>query len=365
MKINSQIILFRIGYIKAHSSMENYFKNLILPVAHQYKKAKYNVFFHSYNKVPDFNNIRFFIHNRKSFFNLIGILIDDLQVLFFRLKFHNRVLIVNINQLLPTFLSSKYSIVIIHDLIPYEFKNYWFLLNLYYKYFLKFYCRKVAHIVTISETSKNKITKFFNIDLSFITTIYNGIKFTDSESIEMSTPNNSFLYVGANMPHKNIERLADVFLKLGDQFSIQFVGSCCKNEHLKAISSIAKNIHLLNSVSDKQLSELYLNSYALIFPSFSEGFGLPLVEAMFYGKPILVSKMDYALEICKNYNNTYYFDPFDIDSIVNTILKFSRLDKRIAIIKDNINNRSTLLNKYSWSNSQTSLIKLISIYLHR
>jgi glycosyltransferase involved in cell wall biosynthesis len=364
MKKEFKIVLFRVGLIKPNSSMSNYFTNLVLPVANQLVKNNFQVYFHTYFKVFSFPNIPYLFHKRKSIFNIIGILIDEFQILFFRLKFKNEVLIININQLLPTILSSKFSLIVIHDVIPYEFKNYFFLLHLFYKYYLNFYCKMALHVITVSDTSNKKISNYFNINSNKITTIYNGIKFSKSLTKHTSISNfDSFLYVGADLPHKNLEKLADAFLNLSDKYSLRLVGSCCKNKKILQLNAIRpKNIFLLNSLSDEQLSELYQNSSALIFPSLSEGFGLPLVEAMYYGLPILVSNKDFALEVCKDYKNTIYFDPNNTKSLIDSIIDFS--NKQIEKIPfENLIANNSIISKYSWANSQKKLLNLISSYL--
>jgi glycosyltransferase involved in cell wall biosynthesis len=357
MKNNFNSVLIRIGFLKPNSSMYNYFVNLVLPAGIRLRSSGIKVYFHSYTKIESFSNIKYFFHKRKGFSNIIGILIDEIQVLIFRLIKLNSVLVFNINQLLPTFLSSKYSIITIHDMIPYEYKRNSFLLYLFYKFYLKSYASRCLGIITVSNTSKEKISNYFRVNKNKILSIYNGIKFTDySDSNVVKSKSLSFIYVGANLPNKNLKNLTNAFRLLGDKYILNMVGSCCSNKEVKLNYSICKNINLFPSLSDTELSNLYLKSTALIFPSLSEGFGLPLIEAMFYKLPILVSNRDFAREICKDYVFLYYFDPLNINSIIESVKSFSN-DLNANKINFYSNNNEQLIIKYSWSNSQDILYK--------
>ena len=133
------------------------------------------------------------------------------------------------------------------------------------------------------------------------------------------------LYVGNFYPHKNVEFLIHAFAKSNSHYSLVLAGP--NDYFLKRILcslSVEEKKHII--IKEKQslceLVTLYKNAKALIHPSVSEGFGLPLVEAMHFGIPIIASHIPVFQELL---GNSYYsFDPFEESSLVSAIQNFEK-----------------------------------------
>ena len=99
-----------------------------------------------------------------------------------------------------------------------------------------------------------------------------------------------------------------------------------------------EGVHAIENQSDDQLSVWYRDSFAVVLPSLYEGFGLPLVEAMSYGKPLVLSDIPVFREISNDL--AHFFDPNDIDSIANALqevseINFDENERRERILRAN------------------------------
>jgi glycosyltransferase involved in cell wall biosynthesis len=130
------------------------------------------------------------------------------------------------------------------------------------------------------------------------------------------------LYVGNDYPHKNLKRLKLAFEKLNLDYELVLV---------------------TEFVSDKELDKLYRNASLYVFPSLCEGFGLPPLEAMARGLPVVSSDATCLPEILGE--AVIYFNPLDIDDIAEKIKK-TLLDNRAK--KDLIRKGYKQIKKYSW-----------------
>ncbi|KGX91040.1 glycosyltransferase family 4 protein [Pontibacillus marinus] len=352
--MNKKKILIRTGKVTPNSSMENYLDNCIKPLAYSLKNCGYKVVFHSNIEVDGFDSIPLRFKSRKGIKHLVGMFFDEIQISLYKLLSKEQFFILSMNQLVPNILCAKKSIMVIHDIMPLEYSNHWPMLHKYYKYYLGTMLKKCKAIVTVSETTKNKLIDYYGLSSNNITTIYNGIKFKSTEKIGGGMQEESpFIYVGANLPNKNLEFLVDVFSKVNNSNQLHMIGGCCKNEKVIEASKYNKNIKLLGYVSENELEKQYRECKALIFPSISEGFGLPLIEAMWYGKPIIVADRDYAREVCNDYPVTYFNDK-DSEELVHIVN-----NSGFCSPKTMGTSRKHLLKKYSWGTAVNRFFNLI------
>ena len=213
-------------------------------------------------------------------------------------------------------------IVTIHDLLPLydpEFMPRW---EIYYRKILptilKNHCSK---IVCISEFTKSELLKYYpEVDANQIKVIhpgFNPLRFKinkEFNSLEKFGLSDYFLMVGEGRPYKNLELVPKALSTYKGNSILAICGSVPVDE-MKRIQDIANEVGVgdrlrwLGYVSDKDLGLLYKNAKAFIFPSHYEGFGLPLLEAMSFGAPILCSKAASLSEVGEKV--PIYFDPFD------------------------------------------------------
>ncbi|MDE4941365.1 glycosyltransferase family 4 protein [Francisella tularensis] len=227
---------------------------------------------------------------------------------------------------LPIFLRANKPIIItIHDLIPiiskYESN---FIKKLYFEKILKpLIKRENVKIMTVSNFSKNQILEWSGIDSSKVIVAYNGIS-TAFDYKPTTVKQKFFLYIGNRRPHKNIEIIFKAFknFKYYDEYNLVFSGEMDHQllNYAKKYNVCLSKIQTIGlDANDELLAKYYQSATATILPSFEEGFGLPLVESMACGTPVLASKIEVLQEIAAQAG--LYFDPYSADELYSNIQK--------------------------------------------
>lgn len=220
-----------------------------------------------------------------------------------------------------------------------------------YKQVVKWVARKSVAVLTGSEFVKNDIVKFAGITPEKITVTYEAAdQITDRPEPVPGIQGNQFImYVGRPTPHKNLERLIEAFTMLqARRPELYLVLAGKKDANYRRIETSVqkraiKNIVFTDFVSEGQLRWLYQHCATYVFPSLSEGFGLPGLEAMAHDAPVVSSSATCLPEIYGE--AAHYFDPLDVQSMVNAIdevLTNKDLRKRL------VENGREQVNKYSW-----------------
>ncbi len=248
-------------------------------------------------------------------------------------------------------------ITTMHDLTTVRFKNpskNWLIFSI--KQFVYIWVNRiVAHksreIITPSEFVKEDIAKFTRINSRKIAVTYEGAdKIKDeSEPIDNLAGSHFIMYTGRPQPHKNLERLIEAYSEIKKDYpGLKLVLSGKKDILYKRIEKEVQanginDVIFPGFVSEAQLKWLYENCLAYIFPSLSEGFGLPGIEAMVHGAPVISSSYTCLPEIYGD--AAEYFDPLDVKNMSETILK---VIKSPRIRKDLIEKGYRQQKKYSW-----------------
>lgn len=198
--------------------------------------------------------------------------------------------------------------------------------------------QRVAHksdaLITPTEFVKQDIVKFSGVSPDKITVTLESADDlpTPAKPVDGLDSKDFIMYVGRATPHKNLERLVEAFGSLHDkhpELHLVFVGKKDANsERIEAIAAkqgIA-NVVFTGFVSDNQLRWLYGHTQAYVFPSLSEGFGLPPLEAMRHGAPVVSSNATCLPEV--NGDAALYFDPLSVQDMagkIDTILSDENL----------------------------------------
>ena len=209
---------------------------------------------------------------------------------------------------------------------------------------------KSRHIITPTKYVKDDVSKRLKVPTDKITFTYEAADITPKEPREYSHSFKRFiLYVGQQSDYKNIKRLGDAHQKLLEKYpdlGLILVGS--KNASAQKTEAYFtergyKNILFTGFVDDDQLAWLFQHCEAYIFPSLMEGFGLPGLEAMAYGAPVVSSNATCLPEVYGV--AAEYFDPLDVNDMADAI----------ALVLDNQTRRQELIaagnnqvKKYSW-----------------
>jgi glycosyltransferase involved in cell wall biosynthesis len=227
------------------------------------------------------------------------------------------------------------SVVTIHDCIHLMFPQY--LPNkaayLYARATMWAAVKRSDCILTVSEASKRDILHFFNVAPEKIVVVYNAI----DDHFWLTPPDEEVahvreryqldhqfvLYVGNIKPHKNLVRLIEAFDQLRrsglEELKLLIIG-----DEISKLPSLRRAVHghklhkhvrFLGYVSDSTLRVLYRLASVFVFPSLYEGFGLPPLEAMASGTPVVTSNQSSMPEVTGD--AAMLVDPYDVDSIVD------------------------------------------------
>lgn len=208
-------------------------------------------------------------------------------------------------------LDPKKTVVTCHDLNPLKYEESWLNLKLF-KYSVGG-LKKAARIIAVSKATKKDLMKFLKIDVDRIRVIPSGVeeKFRVIEDREyLSSVRSKFnlpdgknlLHVGGSAYNKNIQGILRAFSILNSQFSpLNFVkaGSDFTESQKSLIKRLELEDHVrsLGQVSDEDLVALYNIADVFVMPSLYEGFGLPVLEAMACGTPVITSKLSSLPEV--------------------------------------------------------------------
>jgi glycosyltransferase involved in cell wall biosynthesis len=192
-----------------------------------------------------------------------------------------------------------------------------------------------ARVLTVSEASKRDILRFFDIPPEKVSVIHNAI----DERFGMPPPEDEvvrvrerfqldhdyLLYAGNIKPHKNLERLIEAFHQLRhegfDQLRLIIIGDeITKFAALRRAVhryKLHKHVRFLGFVPDQTLAVLYRLASVFVFPSLYEGFGLPPLEAMASGTPVVTSNVSSLPEVVGD--AAVLIDPYDPAAIADGI----------------------------------------------
>jgi glycosyltransferase involved in cell wall biosynthesis len=167
------------------------------------------------------------------------------------------------------------------------------------------------------------------------------------------------MYVGRPLPHKNLERLIEAFVKIkATHPDVVLVLAGKKDPVYRQIESdvarrTIKNVIFTDYVTEGRLRWLYENCSAYVFPSLSEGFGLPGLEAMIHGAPVVSSNATCLPEVYGD--AAHYFDPTDIQAMADAINEvLTDKDLRLKLTKSGHDQAA----KYSWEQTAAQTLAI-------
>jgi len=258
-------------------------------------------------------------------------------------------------------------VLTIHDLVwishPKTMKSFSLLLE---KICMPYSLAHANRIMAISNSTQQEILQEFPKVESKLSVISLGptsfpIK-QDLKIFDRLNINHKYiLFVGTVEPRKNLTRLIEAYSKLSldlkSQYDLVLVGSDgWGNLNLPnwiKLYGLSESIKIVGYVSDEDLASLYCHAAFLAMPSLSEGFGLPIVEAMRAGIPILTSNCSSMPEIAGD--AALFVDPLSVDSILNGLERMlldSQLRKTLSL------NSYKNSKKYSWDKCASDLMNL-------
>ena len=142
-----------------------------------------------------------------------------------------------------------------------------------------------------------------------------------------------FLFVGSILKHKNIARLVQSFARLGSNAKLVIAGVCKDSAYLEEIKKIATELSVgenricyLDYISDDDLPFLYNGAISFLLPSLHEGFGIPIIEAMACGTPVITSDCSSMPEVAGD--AALLIDPYSVESIAGAMGELLEVPRR-------------------------------------
>jgi glycosyltransferase involved in cell wall biosynthesis len=259
------------------------------------------------------------------------------------------------------------AITTVHDLTTARFNNpakNFFIFKFkqqVYKYVIKKVAHKSERIIVPSKYVKDDLVSFSGINASKVSVIYESADLIKegSEEIKELSSKKFLMYIGRPTPHKNLNRLIDAFAIVREKHPETWLVLAGKKDvnYMKIEEGVLKkdlnNILFTGFVSEGQLKWLYENCAAYVFPSLSEGFGLPGLEAMVCGAPVISSKATCLPEVYGE--AAHYFDPLDIKDMARSI---SDVLQSEGLRQSLINKGRNQAKKYSWQRTAVQTLKI-------
>ena len=299
----------------------------------------HSTYYTEVKKILNYRNVSF-IRNPISQENYLIKLISVIYIFFYiRVKFKKLSAVEYFT--LPFFrISNCKNIFTIHDLRKVYFSDF-FLNKIAFKFFFKFFLKKVDKIIVVSRAMRKEMSENFGkLDMSIIYNTIDKKSFRDISIKDINfvkkkynLPKNFILTVGHLEKRKNYLRLIkaiDILKKTNYTVKLFIIGQ--KADETNKVSNLIKrldlnkNIKVISNLNDFEVKCFYKIASLFVFPSIYEGFGIPILESMASDLPIILSNTEVFREITQN--QYLYFDQYDPLSIANNI-KFILMNKDI------------------------------------
>jgi len=295
------------------------------------------------------------------------------QVDFLNLLYHNNLDLMHFTYFSYPIFYKKRFVITLHDLTPLLFKTgrtstknkllYQFK-YLVFKTVLKSAVSRSSAIITPSETVKRQIVNYYGNEYGKKTfPVYEGVnnqlfRAKENQELKKKFSKPFFIYVGNFYPHKNVEKLIKSFSKIKEEVQLILLGP---NDYFQSkIVQLINQLYMENKIvfycnpTYAELTFFYKNSLALIHPSMSEGFGLPLIEAAYFNCPIIASDIPIFQELL---GDTYLsFNPLSEDDMVDKINYFLQCPLKFDY--------KAILKKYSFKKMTEKTLEIYSACLN-
>lgn len=234
---------------------------------------------------------------------------------------------------------------------------------------LKLHLRKLGerinscdHIVAISNFTANDVLKFYPHVAGKISVIYNGVDkpVLKAGHTPLFTPQKKFLFtIGIVSAKKNAHVLPALLAGNDYELIIAGIKTPYENQIIEQakIHGCTDRVKIIGTISDDDRAWYYKNCEAFVFPSIAEGFGLPVIEAMHFGKPVFCSTFTSLPEVAGE--AAYYFTSFDAGDmqqvLKNGMDDFIRRDRALGVI--------AYAEKYNWDATALQYLSLYDKFL--
>ncbi|MFC1608582.1 glycosyltransferase family 4 protein [Patescibacteria group bacterium] len=232
--------------------------------------------------------------------------------------------------------------------------------------------KRADKIVAVSEFTKDEIVKYYKVDSRKIEIVYNAVNNSDEEygkqkereiRSKYALPEKYILYIGTLQPRKNVARLIEAYAKIKNQIpevKLVIAGNREAHNFDQKINDVIyeggleSDVIFTGFVDEEDKLLVYEMAHVFAYLSFYEGFGIPLLEAMTQGVPILSSDIKPLREVCSE--ACVFSDPSNLDEIVDRLYNICMDDQlRLRLV----NSGKERVSFFSW---KVSAKKMLEIY---
>ncbi|WP_008318762.1 glycosyltransferase family 4 protein [Leptolyngbya sp. PCC 6406] len=215
-------------------------------------------------------------------------------------------------------------VITVHDIIPLRFSAKHFSpLKTYFKHYVPTVLNYAEHILADSEATAQDLRSFYDISLSKVTVIPLSYDADNFRFLDLPTQD-YFVYLGRFDLHKNLKRIIAAFFEsnLYKNYKLHLVGSL-QSPYLPELKAYIQDLGLTDAVlffdyiSYQDLPVVLNQSLALVLPSLWEGFGLPVLEAMACGTPVITSNISSLPEVAGD--AAILVDPYNVAEIADAM----------------------------------------------
>ncbi|NTV41205.1 MAG: glycosyltransferase family 4 protein [Candidatus Moranbacteria bacterium] len=244
----------------------------------------------------------------------------------------------------PFFVPRSVKIVtIVHDISFNFFPQFIKFSDLFFlKILIPLSLKRADRIIGVSQFTRNEIIKFYKTDPEKVDYIYNAVgddflkgevSFEEKERVrkKYKLPEKFILYLGTLQPRKNIPHLIEAFARIKDRLEDAKLVICgnlkahnCDMgiEKSVAVNNLGNEVFFPGFIDEKDKVAVFAQAQAFVFPSLYEGFGIPPLEAMSQGVPVLLSEIPSLKEISAN--GALYASPFSVDEFAEMIYDINK-----------------------------------------
>lgn len=255
------------------------------------------------------------------------------------------------------FFSNLPVIVTIHDIIPHVFPQKYLnniLERIYYEIAIRVSIKNSDKIITISEFSKKELIKYYGVKpekIAITQLAYNrAFRKIGDEGVlkpvreKYNIHDKYLLAIGGSEYRKNMQRLINVYQKhFSREYKLIIIGGKWRDTDLPGKYAFDKNIRFLTNIPEEDLIAIYNMAEVFVFPSFYEGFGIPVLEGMACGVPVVTSNVSSMPEV--GGDSAVYFDPYNEEDMAE---KIGRVLQDETLRKTMIAKGLEKVKEYSW-----------------
>ncbi len=240
--------------------------------------------------------------------------------------------------------------------------------SFYIKRSLRYTLAHATHVIAVSEHTHRDIKRFAKRPIRNVTVVHHGVnsdtgKAPAAGNFTLDSQRDFVLFVGTRRPHKNIEGLIRALERLRTKHNCEIdlvvagkaYSEYKRPENLVQQLGLADRVHFLDFVADDALPSLYHAARIVALPSFYEGFGFPVLEAMVHGKPFVGSNVSSIPEVVGDAG--LLFDPNQPDEIAEKIVRILSDNQLEEDLRKRALQRARL---FSW---QSVAEKTLQVYL--